>query len=234
LLSLPVKSGINFAYLSQMKKLLVNLFVFLSLIGTAQDQDPKAKTILDEVSKTTKSYRTILADVVFSTYGPEKKPVEKPQNWKVQVKGQKFRLEIPGSTIVCDGKTLWNYNKDAKEVTIKNFDANSDEQNPSKIFTMYETGYKYKYEKEQKCGASMCHAIDLVPAVKPEKKKFHTVKILVDKAKKQIVQLKMLMKDGGTQEYIVKSFKPNTEMPDNLFVFDLKGFKADQINDERD
>jgi hypothetical protein len=47
-------------------------------------------------------------------------------------------------------------------------------------------------------------------------------------------QLKMLMKDGGTQLYEIKSLKPNLEMADNLFVFDLKGFKADQINDERD
>jgi outer membrane lipoprotein carrier protein len=217
-----------------MKKLLLSLFVSASLIANAQDQDPKAKAVLDDVSKTTKAYKTLLADVVFTIYDKDKKAVEKPQSWKVQVKGEKFRLEIPGTVIVCDGKTLWNYNKDAKEVTIKSFDANSDEQNPSKIFTMYETGYKYKYDKEQKIGAIMTHGIDLYPVIKPEKKKFHTVKIFVDKSKKQIVQLRMMMKDGGTQEYIVKSMKPNTEMPDNLFVFDTKGFKADQINDERD
>lgn len=217
-----------------MKKIITVLFLIAGFWGQAQDQDPKAKVILDDVSKVTKAYKSILADVVFTVYDKDKKPVEKPQNWKVQVKGQKFRLEIPGTVIVCDGKTLWSYNKDAKEVTIKNFDATADEQNPSKIFTMYETGYKYKYEKETKMGTVVCHAIDLFPVIKPEKKKFHTVKILVDKTKKVVVQLKMMMKDGGVQEYFVKSLKPNTEMPDNLFVFDTKGFKADQINDERD
>jgi outer membrane lipoprotein carrier protein len=217
-----------------MKKLFVLFFISFSSFINAQDQDPKAKAVLDDVSKTTKSYKTILADVVFTVLDKDKKPVEKPQNWKVQVKGQKFRLEIPGSTIVCDGKTLWNYNKDAKEVTIKNFNSESDEQNPSKIFTMYESGYKYKYDKEQKVGTATAHVIDLYPAVKPEKKKFHTVKLFVDKTKKQILQMKMMMKDGGTQEYTIKSMKPNTEMPDNMFVFDMKGFKADQIIDERD
>lgn len=217
-----------------MKRLFLLLFVSASFLLSAQDQDPKAKAVLDEVSKNTKSYRTIMADVIFSVFDKDKKPVEKPQVWKVQVKGEKFRLEIPGSTIVCDGKTLWNYNKDAKEVTIKSFDASSDEQNPSKIFTMYETGYKYKYDKEQVVGTRNCHTIDLYPSVKPEKKKFHTVKLFVDKAKKQIVQLKMMMKDGGTQVYDIKSMKANAEMPDNLFVFDTKGLKPDQINDERD
>src|SRR4051812_39728982 len=115
-----------------MKKLLSFLFVAVSLVVNAQDQDPKAKAVLDDVSKTTKAYKTLSADVLFTIYNKDKKAVEKPQAWKIQVKEQKFRLEIPGSTIVCDGKTLWNYNKDAKEVTIKNFDNDNDEQNPSK------------------------------------------------------------------------------------------------------
>jgi outer membrane lipoprotein carrier protein len=217
-----------------MKKIITFIFITSVFLMAAQEQDPKAKTILDDLSKTTKAYKTISADVVFSVFNKEKKAVEKPQSWKVQVKGQKFKLEIPGTTIVCDGKTLWNYNKDAKEVTIKNFDANNEEQNPSTIFTMYEAGYKYKFDKEQNLGAVLCQCIDLYPSVKPEKKKFHTVKLCINKAKKQITQLKMMMKDGGTQVYDIKSMKPNTEMADALFVFDLKGFKADQINDERD
>lgn len=217
-----------------MKKLFLSLLVSATSIVSAQDQDPKAKLILDDLSKTTKTYKTISADVLFTVFNKDKKAVEKPQSWKIQVKGQKFRLEIPGTTIVCDGKTLWNYNKDAKEVTIKNFDPENDDQNPSKIFTMYETGYKYKFDKEEKVGLVLCNVIDLFPAIKPEKKKFHTVKLYVDKSKKQISEMKMLMKDGGSQVYQIKGLKANTEMPDANFVFDLKGFKADQISDERD
>jgi outer membrane lipoprotein carrier protein len=216
-----------------MKKLLLSLFIGASFVVGAQDQDPKAKAILDEVSKTTKSYKTISADYSFSIFNKDKKQLEK---WtgKVQIKGNKFKLEIPGNTIVCDGVTMWNYNKDAKEVTIKSFDAENEEQNPSKIFTLYETGFKYKYDKEEKVGTIMCQVIDLYPAVKPEKKKFHTMKIYVDKIKKQVVQMKRLMKDGGTELYEIKSLKPNVTMADNVFVFDTKTLKADQINDERD
>jgi len=217
-----------------MKKLLLFLFAAITTALSAQDQDPKAKTILDDLSKTTKAYKTISADYIFTIYGKDKKQVEK-QTGKIQIKGQKFKLEIPGSSIVCDGKTIWTHNKDAKEVTIKTFNAdNEDQLNPSKIFTLYETGYKYKYDKEEKIGASTYHVIDLYPAVKPEKKKFHTIKLYIDKNKKQVNQLRMLMKDGGSQVYEIKSLKPNLELADNLFVFDTKGFKPDQINDERD
>lgn len=216
-----------------MRRFLTAVFVGTVLFASAQDQDPKAKAILDDVSKTTKSYKTISADYSFAIFNKDKKQLEK---WlgKVNIKGAKFRLEIPGNTIVCDGATLWNYNKDAKEVTIKTFDAENEEQNPSKIFTLYETGFKYKFDKEEKIGQILCQVIDLYPAVKPEKKKFHTMKIYIDKVKKQVVLMKRLMKDGGTEVYEIKSLKPNVALADNLFVFDTKGLKADQINDERD
>lgn len=217
-----------------MKKLLYILLCSVYMNTFAQDQDPKAKSILDELSKTTKAYKSITADYAFTIINKDKKQVEK-QTGKVQVKGQKFKLELPGNSIVCDGKTIWSHNKDAAEVTIKNFDASNDEQlNPSKIFTLYETGYKYKFDKEEKVGAILCNVIDLYPSVKPEKKKFHTIKLYVDKVKKQVVQLKMLMKDGGTQLYEIKTFKPNLELADAVFNFDTKAFKADQIIDERD
>jgi len=216
-----------------MKKLLLSILISCSVLMNAQEQDPKAKAILADVSKTTKSYKTISADVIYSELDKEKKPVGKPQTWKILTKGDKFRIEIPGTTIVSDGKTLWNYNKDAREVTIKNFDPESDEQNPSKMFTMYENGYKFKYDKEEKIGTAVCHAIDLYPSVKPEKKKFHTIKLYTDKNKKQVVKLKMMLKDGGMQTYDVKTLKPNVEIADTQFTFDTKGLKPDQINDER-
>jgi outer membrane lipoprotein-sorting protein len=216
-----------------MKKLLSVLFVCVSFLVNAQDQDPKAKAILDDLSKTTKAYKSITADYVFTILNKEKKQVEK-QAGKVLIKANKFKLDIPGNTIVCDGKTLWNYSKDAKEVTIKNFEAeNEDQLNPSKIFTIYETGYKFKYDKEEKVGTVNCHVIDLYPSVKPEKKKFHTAKIYVDKTKKQITKLVMLMKDGGQNVYEIKTLKPNLEIADQMFVFDTKSFKPDQISDER-
>lgn len=218
-------------------KTIFALFAIVTLSITSvfgQDQDPKAKAILDDLSKTTKAYKTITSDYLFTITNKDKKQTEK-QTGKVLVKGSKFKLEIPGNTIVCDGKTLWAHNKDANEVTIKNFDAsNEDQLNPTKIFTMYESGFKYKYDKEEKVGAAMCHVITLFPSVKPEKKKFHTVKLYVDKTKKQVVKMVMLMKDGTTQAYEIKSFKPNAEIADATFTFDLKPFKADQITDERE
>lgn len=222
--------------LKQTTTFLASLFMALSVFGQTapNDHDPKAKTVLDEVSKTTKAYKTITAEYELVILNKDKKQVDK-QEGKIQVKGSKFKLEIPGNTIVCDGKTVWTHNKDAQEVTIKNFEPDNEEGlNPTNIFTMYEKGFKYKYDKEEKVNGVACHIISLYPTIKPEKKKFHTVKLTIDKARKQVIEIKMMMKDQGTQTYSIKSMKPNLELPDASFVFDLKPFKADQIVDERD
>jgi outer membrane lipoprotein carrier protein len=211
------------------KMMLLVASIALLSNAKAQDQDPKAKTILDALSKKTKTYTTITASYTLTSLDKSKKPIDK-QDGKIQVKGTKFKLDIPGNNIVCDGKTMWTYMKDANEVTIKNFDATTDDlMNPSKIFTIYEKGFKYKYSKVE----GGLDVIDLFPAVKPEKKKYHTAKLYINKIKMQVMKLVMLMKDGSTQTYDIKSFVPDTKMEDKSFVFDTSKFKADQITDER-
>jgi len=58
--------------------------------------------------------------------------------------------------------------------------------------------------------------------------------LYIDNSKKQIVQAKVLMKNGESYVYTVKKFTPNLNIPDSYFVFDTKGLKSDQITDERE
>lgn len=212
----------------------VLLFNFSFAQGPTEN-DPKAKKILDDLSKTTKAYTTITAEYSYTIVNKDKKQVDK-QEGKIQVKGNKFKLEITGNTIVCNGKKIWNHNKDQQEVSIKCYEPSADDMmDPSKIFTMYETGFKCKFEKEEKNEAGiMMQVISLFPTVKPEKKKFHTAKIYVDKVKKQIVELKLMMKDGGVQTFTIKKFIANTPYDDKQFSFDTSKFQKDQIIDETD
>ena len=174
------------------------------------------------------------SSVKFQIIGKDKKPIEKPQNWTIQLKSKKFKVLIPGTTIVCDGSTLWNFNQDAQELTIKTYQENNEEQNPAKMFTMYETGYKYKCSGTQTLGGVVCDLIDLYPTIKPERKKFHTVKMWVDSKKKQIKQLKLIMKDGSIQVFEMQKLESDLNLADAVFTYDTKGLKPDQINDERD
>ncbi|CAN5433329.1 hypothetical protein BH10BAC1_BH10BAC1_21200 [soil metagenome] len=208
----------------------VSIIAFLaiaSLSVVAQDQDPKAKKILDELSAKTKACSTIKAD--FSWVVEKKDKSKESQTGKIQTKGAKYKLEIPGHEIYCDGKTVWDFIKDANEVQIKDMEVGGDDAiNPSNIFTIYEKGFKYKFESED----ATTQVISLFP-INPDKKKFHTIKLYIDKNKKQITSVKMFMKDGSTQTYTIKAYICGAVIADTEFAFDSKLHKGVTIEDIR-
>ncbi len=210
------------------KKLtILAFFAFGCYSVNAQDQDPKAKKILDELSTKTKACTTIKAE--FSWVIEKKDKSKDSQVGKIQTKGAKYKLEIPGHEIYCDGKTVWDYIKDANEVQIKDVEVGGDDAvSPSNIFTIYEKGFKYKFESED----ASTQIISLFPT-NPDKKKFHTIKLYIDKAKKQINSVKMFMKDGTTQTYTIKTFACSAVIADTDFVFDSKAHKGISIEDLR-
>ena len=209
------------------KQTLIALLSVGIMSSAIAQNDPKAKTILDDLSTKTKAYTTIKAEFSITT---EKKDKSKDtQNGKIWIKGSKYKLEIPGHDIFCDGKTVWEYIKAANEAQIKDMETGGDEAlNPSTIFTIYEKGFKYKFESED----ALTQTISLFP-LNPDKKKFHTVKLVLDKTKKQIASVKMLMKDGTTVTYLIKSFEANAAIPDTDFTFNKAAHPGVEMNDMR-
>ena len=62
-----------------------------------------------------------------------------------------YKLDMASDlSIINNGETLWYFMKDVPEVQVMESDS-EDEMNPSKIFTIYERGYKYQYTGESFC-----------------------------------------------------------------------------------
>lgn len=200
--------------------------------------DAKAKAILDEVAKQTKTYTTIKADFTAVTEKKEsntKTAVTETQTGTLQLKDTKYKLEFKGQTIFCDGKTQWTYIKESNEVQIDNApDPNgTNDINPVNIFTLYEKGYKYKYEKEDVLNGAKVDVINLYP-LDADKKSFHTIQLSIDKQKKQIVSAKIMNKNGTSNTITVKNFTTNTDMPDTLFAFNKADYKGVVVVDLRE
>lgn len=211
-----------------MFKIKTTIIVLLTLgyFTSIAQNDLKAKKILDELSAKTKAYTTIKAE--FSKTLEKKDKSKETQDSKLETKGTKYKLIIPGHEIYCDGKTVWDFVKDANEVIIKDMEVDNNSLNPSSIFTLYEKGYKYKFDFED----ASTETISLFPE-NPDKQKFHTVKLNIDKVKKQIISVKMLMKDGTTQTYTIKSFAGNGDIPDSNFSFNTKAHPGISVEDLR-
>lgn len=214
-----------------MRKLLT-FILSLSVLTLSAQQDPKAKTILDQVSAKTKAYSTIQVEYLF-THENIQENIKETSQGKLNLKGNKYVLDFLGNTIFCDGTTVNSYIKDANEVNISSISEDSESLfNPAKMLTAYENGFKYKFEGERFEKGRALVVIDLFPE-KVAESEFSKVRLTVDKDKFQIVSISYFGKDENRFVIDVVKFVPNTVMADNMFTFDKAKYPNVEIVDMR-
>ncbi|MDF1674020.1 MAG: outer membrane lipoprotein carrier protein LolA [Vicingaceae bacterium] len=211
-----------------MKSLLILFIAAATSLTALAQEDTKAKGILDKLSTKTKAYKTIKADFQF-TISNKAEGTNESQSGKIVIKGDKYVLSISGQDVISDGKSMWTILKESKEVQINEIDEEDEEAiSPNKIFTLYEEGFKYKYVKEDKG----MHIINLYPKAAAEKS-FHRIALYINKAKNEMSKVKVYGKDGTITTYSIKSFTPNTTIPETRFSFSKSKFPSYEIIDLR-
>lgn len=209
-----------------MKKLFLIAFVAgLTLSGFAQN-DKKAAAILDEVSAKTKSFKTIKIDFTYAMDNAKEKIHDKFKGTLIS-KGDKYKLTAAGQDVISDGKTIWTYLKDAKEVQINNAGEDDDSFTPTKLLSGYNKDYKSKFIEEK----GNDQVIELVPLKKG--KTFTKVKLTIDKSKKQISKFVIYDRSGSTFSYIVDKFVADQAFADTVFTFNKAEHPGVEINDMR-
>jgi outer membrane lipoprotein carrier protein len=214
-----------------MKNLLFALLAVIStnLIAQNPDQDPKAKVILDELSKKTKEYKTISVEFVTTIKGRD---INETRKGKAMVKGDKFYYESADQKVFCDGKSVWNYTSDENECYIEKLSNIDDELNPTKMLTIWESGFKYQFVKESTENGRVIQEIKLFPK-DAQKNKYHTIVLKIDKVKKEVQKVIIKGKDGLDMTFEIKKFETNKEIPDSTFIFEKTKFPGVVIIDNR-
>ena len=212
--------------------ILLGTILFIAIFSQAQ-QDPKAKSILDEVSTKTKTFKTISADFSFSMENKEMEINEKNEG-SIKLKGKKYVVDLPGAgvKVFSDGKTSWNYMKQGNQVTISLIeDAGSELMDPSSLFSIYEKGFTSKFIAEKNVGGKPVYQIDLFP----DEGKFEVSKITIEinKSTMMIQSAQLFGTDGNIYGIVVKKMETDKDFPDSDFVFDAKKFADVEIIDLR-
>lgn len=216
-----------------MKRYLFLIALLAITFGGYAQQDAKAKEILEKVTKTTQAHKSIDARFSFEMNNKTENIQEKNVG-TIILKGKKYKLNIPqmGLQITCDGKTIWTYMVNSNEVTISNLDdATDDLMDPSKIFTIYERGFNYKFIDESVDGGVPIYNIDLTPQ-KPNGD-IQKIRIMIDKQKMLIRAANMESKDGNKYNVAINQLKTDVNYPDTDFVFDTKKIKGIEVIDMR-
>jgi len=200
-----------------------HFFTFLTSIGlsvalVAQSGSQDAKKVLDGVSEKFKTFKTVNSSFTYKVENAAGKTMSTKKG-TVWMKGTKYRVSFSGQEIFCDGKTVWNYDKAANEVTISSLDASGSTLSPQKLFTnFYDKDFSYFLKGEKKEAGKTLQEIEMTPTDKS--KPFSKVNVLVDKTAKTIYSTKVTEKAGSKYSYTVTTLKSNTTIADAQFVFD--------------
>ncbi|HEY3429768.1 MAG TPA: outer membrane lipoprotein carrier protein LolA [Cyclobacteriaceae bacterium] len=213
-----------------MKNLLITFFLTALASWAHAQYDPQALATLDAMSKKYKAYTSFEANIL-SSMTNEVEGVKEEFKGKISVKGDKFRLVMEEQEVINNGTTVWTYLPAAKEVNIDNYDPNSEDINPSKIYEVYKKGYKYLHMGDKTEGGVPCEEIDLVPEKKDAQ--FFKIKMIINKKDKSIQSWTMFDKGGNKYKYTISKFTPNVTIADTFFTFDPKKYPGVEIIDLR-
>jgi len=213
-----------------MKKLVITLILALSVKILLAQYDPKALEVLDAMSKKYKAVPAFEANIAY-TLTNEVEKINEEFKGKMVVKGDKYRLILPEQEVINDGKTLWTYLAEAKEVNIDNFDPTSDDLNPSKIFEVYKKGFKYLHMGDATEAGVLCDVVDLVPEKKDAQ--YFKIRMNISKKDKSIQNFTMFDKSGNRYKYTISKFTPNAAIADSYFTFDPQKYPGVEVIDLR-
>lgn len=211
---------------------LTSLILCITALAQTQETDPKAKAILDKLSAKTKAFSSITANFN-SSLDNKKANLKVNQKGSLRLKGNKYKVELDDYLIINDGTTAWTYTKESNEVQVDDAAElkGGNSIKPSEIFTIWEKGFKYKYEKEVTIAGAKCDIIKLFP--KDNKRNFHTIILTINKTKMEVQGVEVLGKGGEIYTYTVTKFQPNLALVDTDFQFNKTKYPGVEVIDNR-
>jgi len=213
----------------KMKRLSIIMIALISIFTTANAQESqKAKKLLDEVSSKVKAYDNMVIDFKYSLEN-EAEGVNQETRGDVSIDGEKYVLNLMGTTQLFDGKKIYTIIPEDQEINISNYVAEEENNiTPSKMFTFYQDGYNYKWDITQDIKGRKIQYIKLTP--KDSNADVKNILLGIDSQTKHIYNLIQTQENGTKITITVKSFKTNQPLAKNLFSFNEGRYKDFYIN----
>ncbi|GAB2771290.1 LolA family protein [Salinimicrobium soli] len=211
-----------------MKKLILVVFVMLMVVGANAQTKNKAQALLNEVSTKVASYDNIIIDFKYALENTAEN-VKHETRGDVSLQGEKYLLNIMGTTRLFDGQKLYTIIPEDEEINISKYDPEEDQNiTPSKMLTFYNNGYKSEWADTQNLKGRKIQYIKLTPI--DSNAEIKSILLGIDQQTKNIYNL-IQTQDNGTKITItVTSFKTNQPIPESLFEFKESRYKDYYIN----
>ena len=215
-------------YASMATFLVATTILFAQPAGMGKS-DPDGKKVLDAVSAKFKTYKSVQAKFLLKIENAAGKNLG-TKTGSVYMRGNKYRVSVPGQDIYSDGRDVWTYDKSSNEVTINRIDPSANSITPQKLFTnFYDKDFLYKLNGVVKQSGKSMQEVELTPIDKT--KAFHKVLLYVTNS--TISTTKIFEKTGNRYTYSVNGMTTNVAIAESTFVFDTKKFPGVEVVDLR-
>lgn len=230
-----------------MKYLFSILFVLgMCSIVSAQDEaipkqllhteksDPEAKVILDKTKALYESFKTMEADFTLTIEIPMEDT--ETQKGKIIQSGEKFQLSLPGFKVASDGKTVWTYMINNKQVQISDAEDMEDSEeflSPTDFLKMYERGdFYYVLMNEAYEGKTPIQQIEFKP--KDKDSEYSKMRVTINKSNSEMMRIKVFSKDSSRFTLAIDKLKSNQSYTGSDFKIDTASLPEDvEVEDLR-
>ena len=188
---------------------IASLFIIMSV--QAQN-DPAAKTVLDQIGSKVKQAKGILVKLQLVSKNSKGKAMG-TKSINLKMKGDKYQLQQGAVEIVCDGTTIYNF--DGASTITKSSVADADQTlSPKKLLAgNYDKDFTFKLLSQTASSAT----IELSP--KDKRKNFQKVTLVVDKTKSALSSATILDKSNNITDVKVLSINYGASVDDGVFKF---------------
>lgn len=209
----------------------VALFILmLTVVGaSAQTTDGGATKIMQDLAAKYKTFSTMQIDYTYKVESNKK--ITSSFTGKAYIKGNKYYITFNNQYFFCDGTTMWDYQKSTNEVSVYTYEESDDDAlNPAKMLKNWQKDFTAKLIREDMENNRPVQVIDLTPK---KGQSYYKIRIIVDKAKKEITHTLIYEKNNTTYHYYFDKFATNVTIADSTFVFDKNKYPKVEVNDMR-
>lgn len=134
-------------------------------------------------------------------------------------KANMFKMELGQKSIICDGKTIYNYDSQAQKVIISDYIDGGDVLAPERFFTSFPQQYIPSLKRVQGSKGSSYLLLTLVPE-RAEEKVGNLEKVVLKLQPLSYEVRELTISDGSIEEtWILTNFSAKAALPKSEFTF---------------
>ena len=190
---------------------------------TIAQNDKVAKSTLDKASATMRAYENISMDFDY-VLDNKAEDVKQEMSGDVLLEGEKYMVNLFGSTQIFDGSKTYTIIPENEEVNVNEADVDEDNSfTPSKFYSFYESGYSYEMDELKQVNGKKVQFVRLTPI--DTNSEISSILVGIDTKTNHIYQIIEIGTNQTRTILTAKNIKTNQQIEASVFAFDEKKYE---------